>query len=104
MLQPQVAEVVAARDQKMVLGVMAGAEELAGLPHDPAVKLHDIRADLQGAGRFRDEIQERRRISSRIERDRPEVFAADQGAIDELAERDGLKRGVAAVRPGPARF
>ena len=62
-LQPEVAEVVAARDQEMKLGVMAGAEERAGLSHHPAVELDDLGPDLQGAGRFRDQIQEGRRIS-----------------------------------------
>ncbi len=56
--RPEVSQVVAAGDQEMIVGVMAGAEELAGLPDNPAVDLDDFGAELEGTGRFRDHVKD----------------------------------------------
>ena len=94
-LQPVVAEVVAARHQEVELGVMAGAEERTGLSHHPAVKVDDVRPDLQRRGRFRNQVHEGRRVLPRVERDRPQVLAGDQRVVDQVVERDRLECGVA---------
>ena len=97
MLQPEIAELIAARNQEMELRIVEGAKNRTSFLHDPAIKAHDIRADLHGALRLGHKIQECRRISSGIERDRPQVLTGDQRAVDELGERERFKRGASVI-------
>ena len=92
-LEPQVSQLIAARDQEMILGVMANAGELACLPDDPAVQLDDLGAELEGRGRFRHHVQEGRRVRPGCKWDRPHVFTGDQRGIGQVGERYGLERG-----------
>ena len=91
-LQPVQAQVVAARHQKMKLGVMARSKKRTSFLDHPAVQFDDIGPDLDRGGRFRNQVHERRRVLARVERDRPQVNAGNQRIVDQLIERDRLER------------
>src|SRR5208283_1792200 len=62
MLQSQVAQLVAARDQEMKLGVMAGSEQGPGLADHPAVELDNFGCELESRRRFGCKMKKRGRI------------------------------------------
>ena len=49
-LQAQVAQLIAAGDQEVELGVVAGAEHRTGLADHPAVQVHDVGPQFQRRG------------------------------------------------------
>ena len=90
-LQAQVAEVVAARDQEMERRIMAGAEQGTRLSDDPAVDRHHLGPDLECGRRLRRQVEEGRRILAGIERDLPHVLAGDHRIVDQIGQGNAAK-------------
>ena len=97
MLQSQEPKVVAARDQEVKLGVVAGPEKRTGLADHPAVELDHVGPQLESRGRFRDDVEECRRIGACLQGDRAQVLARDQGRIGQRIQ--GHRRERRSARP-----
>jgi len=87
MLQSQVAQLVAARDQEMKLGVTAGSEQGTALADHPAVELDNLGCEPQSRRRFGCEVEKRGRIGPGRQRDGSHVLARDQRRIGQRGER-----------------
>ena len=91
--EPEVSELIAACDQEMIVGIMASARKLAGLPDNPAIKIDHFGLELEGGRRFGYNVRPRGlRVGPARKWNCPQVFAGDQRAVSQVRERYRLKR------------
>src|SRR5262249_39185022 len=106
MLEAVARQRIAADDEKVIALETRAAEERERLGVELAILADELVIDGDGAGRFAGEMEKAgrriRRQAFARELDGAEVFAANQRAVDDPAQRHRIERGEPAVR-APAR-
>ena len=91
MLEPKIAEIVAARDKEMELRIMVVTEDCACFSQKPAAAVHHALTDVQGGCRLGYKIEESWRIISGVERNCPQVLTGDQRAVNQFGECESFE-------------
>ena len=89
MLQADAAEVIADREEKIVVVEVPRAEQLPGLAHEPAVRLHLRGRGRQLLGRVRKHVEGHGHRRAGVEVEPREVAAGEHGGVHQHLERHG---------------
>src|SRR3984885_2257563 len=98
MLESEMAGVLGERQQKVVVRIVARAEELIGLLHESAVLGNLLLAHRQIRRMISDDVQMHGNVRAGGKIDTPEVDPGEQRRVDKRCEIDGLEMHLIARR------
>src|SRR5258706_8701833 len=99
MLEAKVLDMIAEREEEMVLGEVSGAEHRVGFLYESLPFLRQLHRRVERTGRVGDQIHFDR-PGRGVQRDDAKILARDDRGVDQRRERDLREVDLAAVLRG----